>query len=53
VLLRKNLSLTYSELLARNGLATLVGDGDYGPVEEANGPKAVFQLRRGLRRNPR
>src|SRR4029077_3132150 len=28
----------------RNGLATLVGDGNYDPVEEANGPKAVFSF---------
>jgi xanthine dehydrogenase YagR molybdenum-binding subunit len=41
---RKNISITYSELLARNGLVTLVGDGDYDPVEEANGPKAVFSF---------
>src|SRR2546430_7384038 len=40
----KNLQTTYAELLARNGLATLVGDGDYDPVEEANGPKAVFSF---------
>src|SRR5947199_10158414 len=35
VLARKNLHITYAELLARNGLATLVGDGNYDPVEEA------------------
>jgi xanthine dehydrogenase YagR molybdenum-binding subunit len=40
----QNLQTTYAELLARNGLATLVGDGDYDPVEEANGPKAVFSF---------
>jgi len=44
MLARKNLQITYAELLARNGLATLVGDGDYDPVEEANGPKAVFSF---------
>src|SRR2546425_674572 len=44
VLARTNLQITYAELLARNGLATLVGDGDYDPVEEANGPKAVFSF---------
>ena len=44
VLARKNLDITYAELLARNGLATLVGDGNYNPVEEANGPKAVFSF---------
>ena len=36
--------LTYAELLARNGLSTLVGDGDYDPVEEAKGPKAIFSF---------
>src|SRR5207253_934722 len=44
VLARKNLNITNVELLARNGLATLVGDGNYDPVEEANGPKAVFSF---------
>jgi xanthine dehydrogenase YagR molybdenum-binding subunit len=44
VLARRNLSITYVELLARNGLATLVGDGNYDPVEEANGPKAIFSF---------
>jgi xanthine dehydrogenase YagR molybdenum-binding subunit len=39
-----NLNITYAELLARNGLATLVADGDYDPVEEAQGPKAVFSF---------
>jgi xanthine dehydrogenase YagR molybdenum-binding subunit len=43
-LARTNLNITYAELLAGNGLATLVGDGDYNPVEEANGPKAVFSF---------
>ena len=44
VLAKKKLNTTYVELLARNGLATLVGDGDYDPVEEVNGPKAVFSF---------
>ena len=44
MLARENLRITYAELLARNGLATLVGDGDYDPVEEANGPKAIFSF---------
>jgi xanthine dehydrogenase YagR molybdenum-binding subunit len=44
VLASKNLNITYVELLARNGLVTLVGDGNYDPVEEANGPKAVFSF---------
>ena len=41
---RTNLSITYAELLARNGLSGLVGDGDYDPVEEVNGPKAIFSF---------
>ena len=43
-LARTNLSITYAELFARNKLASLVGDGDYNPVEEASGPKAVFSF---------
>jgi xanthine dehydrogenase YagR molybdenum-binding subunit len=43
-LARTNLSTTYAELLARNGLSNLVGDGDYDPIEEVNGPKAVFSF---------
>jgi xanthine dehydrogenase YagR molybdenum-binding subunit len=39
-----NCTITYAELLARNGLANLVGDGDYNPVEEAAGPKAIFSF---------
>jgi xanthine dehydrogenase YagR molybdenum-binding subunit len=41
---KTNLSITYAELLARNGLSSLVADGDYAPVEEANGPKAIFSF---------
>jgi xanthine dehydrogenase YagR molybdenum-binding subunit len=43
-LARKNLNISYAELLARNGLSTLAADGDYDPVEEAKGPKAVFSF---------
>jgi xanthine dehydrogenase YagR molybdenum-binding subunit len=43
-LARTNLIITYAELLARNGLSSLVGDGDYDPVEEVNGPKAIFSF---------
>jgi xanthine dehydrogenase YagR molybdenum-binding subunit len=43
-LARTNLIITYDELLARNGLSRLVGDGDYDPVEEVNGPKAIFSF---------
>jgi xanthine dehydrogenase YagR molybdenum-binding subunit len=37
-------TITYSDLLARNGLDVLTGDGDYDPVEEAKGPKAIFSF---------
>jgi xanthine dehydrogenase YagR molybdenum-binding subunit len=40
----KNVSITYAELLARNGMSELVADGNYDPVEEASGPKAVFSF---------
>lgn len=40
----KNLNITYAELLARNELTTLVGDADYNPVEEVNGPKSIFSF---------
>jgi xanthine dehydrogenase YagR molybdenum-binding subunit len=40
----KNLNITYAELLARNKLSTLVGEADYNPTEEANGPKAIFSF---------
>jgi xanthine dehydrogenase YagR molybdenum-binding subunit len=43
-LARTNLIITYDELLARNGLSRLVGDGAYDPVEEVNGPKAIFSF---------
>jgi xanthine dehydrogenase YagR molybdenum-binding subunit len=39
-----NLSVTYAEVLARNGISCLVADGDYNPVEEAKGPKAIFSF---------
>ena len=40
----KNLNVTYAELLRRNELSSLAGDGDYDPVEEAMGPKAIFSF---------
>jgi xanthine dehydrogenase YagR molybdenum-binding subunit len=43
-LARTNLNITYPELLARNGLSSLAGNGDYDPVEEVNGPKAIFSF---------
>lgn len=36
--------ISYVELLARNGLPFLSAEGDYDPIEEANGPKAVFSF---------
>ena len=41
---KTNLTITYTDLLARNGIANLTGDGDYTPIEEANGPKAIFSF---------
>jgi xanthine dehydrogenase YagR molybdenum-binding subunit len=41
---KTNLNITYAELLARNGLASLTGDGDYNPVEEVKGRKAIFSF---------
>jgi xanthine dehydrogenase YagR molybdenum-binding subunit len=43
-LVKTNLNITYAELLARNGLSNIVGDGNYDPVEEVNGPKAIFSF---------
>jgi xanthine dehydrogenase YagR molybdenum-binding subunit len=43
-LAKSNVHITYAGLLARNGLSSLVGNGDYDPVEEVNGPKAVFSF---------
>ena len=43
-LMKTNLNITYAELLARNRLSSLVGDGHYDPVEEVNGPKAIFSF---------
>lgn len=43
-LVKKNVNITYAELLARNGLSELVADAHYDPVEEANGPKAIFSF---------
>ena len=37
-----NLNITYPEVVPRNGLSNLVGDGNYDPVEEANGPRAIL-----------
>ena len=40
----KNVNITYVELLARNGMRELAADGNYDPVDEASGPKAVFSF---------
>jgi xanthine dehydrogenase YagR molybdenum-binding subunit len=37
-------TIAYTNLLARNGLDRVTGDGDYNPVEEAKGPKAIFSF---------
>jgi xanthine dehydrogenase YagR molybdenum-binding subunit len=41
---RRNVSITYAELLARNGLPSLVADADYDPIPEHEGPKAIFSF---------
>jgi xanthine dehydrogenase YagR molybdenum-binding subunit len=38
----KNLSISYAELMARNDLPSLTGDGNYDPIPA--GPKAVFSF---------
>src|SRR5216683_237450 len=40
----KTLNVSYVELLARNGLSSLVGNGDYDPIEESKGPMAIFSF---------
>lgn len=42
VLTKRNLEITYAELLARNQLPSLTGEGNYDPIAE--GPKAVFSF---------
>lgn len=42
VLVQVGLNISYSELLARNALSSVTGDGNYDPVPE--GPKAVFSF---------
>jgi xanthine dehydrogenase YagR molybdenum-binding subunit len=43
-LAKDKVNIDYAELLARSGLSTLVAEADYDPVEEANGPKAIFSF---------
>jgi xanthine dehydrogenase YagR molybdenum-binding subunit len=39
---KSNLNITYADLLARNNLSSLTGDGNYDPIAE--GPKATFSF---------
>jgi xanthine dehydrogenase YagR molybdenum-binding subunit len=43
-LAKDKVNISYAELLSRNGLPTLVAEADYDPVEEAQGPKAIFSF---------
>ena len=43
-LAKDKVNIGYAELLSRNGLSTLVAEADYDPVEEAQGPKAIFSF---------
>ena len=49
-LAKRNLNITFAELLTRNGLSSLVGDGDYNPVGGGERPQGSLQLLRRLRR---
>jgi xanthine dehydrogenase YagR molybdenum-binding subunit len=42
MIVKKNLEIAYSDLLVRNGLTSLTGDGNYDP--SAEGPKAIFSF---------
>jgi len=44
VLARKDLHITYAELLARHGLSSLAADGDYDPIAEAERTEAIFSF---------
>jgi xanthine dehydrogenase YagR molybdenum-binding subunit len=37
-------AISYSDLLARNSLKVLTGEGNYSPVEEAQGPASIFSF---------
>ncbi len=43
-LAHSNVSISYGDLLARNGLPNLVAEADYDPVPEHEGPKAIFSF---------
>jgi hypothetical protein len=45
-------TIAYTDLIARNGLGALSGDGDYSPVEEAKGAQGELQLLGGICRGP-
>jgi xanthine dehydrogenase YagR molybdenum-binding subunit len=40
----KNLNVSYTRLLAGNGVSSLEAYADYDPIEEAKGPKAIFSF---------
>jgi xanthine dehydrogenase YagR molybdenum-binding subunit len=42
MIVKKNLEIAYSDLLVRNGLTSLTGEGNYDP--SAEGPKAIFSF---------
>ena len=42
MIVKKNLEIAYSDLLVRNGLTSLTGDGNYDPSAER--PKAIFSF---------
>ena len=44
MLANENVNIGYAELLARNRLSSLVADAAYDPVEEVNGPRAIFSF---------
>jgi xanthine dehydrogenase YagR molybdenum-binding subunit len=37
-------AISYSDLLARNSLEVLTGEGNYSPVDEAKGPASIFSF---------
>jgi xanthine dehydrogenase YagR molybdenum-binding subunit len=40
----KHANVGYAELLTRHGLSSIEAEANYEPVEEANGPKAIFSF---------
>jgi xanthine dehydrogenase YagR molybdenum-binding subunit len=43
-LAKDKVNVSYAELLSRNGLSNLAAEADYDPVEEVQGPKAIFSF---------